>query len=49
MFADNYSTAPWNLIEQRAEAEELLKRKEEGVHEIAELPPAERGSPDARG
>ncbi len=40
MFADNYATAPWNLIEQRAELEELLKFKG-GAKILMELPPSE--------
>ncbi len=40
MFADNYASAPWHLIEQRAELEELLKGKQ-SRREVFELPPAE--------
>jgi len=40
MFADNYAAAPWNLIEQRAELEELLKFKG-GAKVLMELPPSE--------
>lgn len=40
MFADNYSAAPWNLIEQRAELEELLKFKG-GAKVLMSLPPTE--------
>ena len=40
MFADNYATAPWHLIEQRAELEELLKFKG-GAKILMELPPSE--------
>lgn len=40
MFADNYSTAPRALIEQRAELEELLKFKG-GAKILTELPPTE--------
>lgn len=40
MFADNYAHAPWNLIEQRAELEELLKFKG-GAKILMELPPTE--------
>lgn len=40
MFADNYFTAPWHLIEQRAELEELLKFKG-GAKILMELPPTE--------
>jgi len=40
MFADNYASAPWNLIEQRQELEELLKTKKSD-HGVFELPPVE--------
>lgn len=40
MFAHNYHTAPWHLIEQRAELEEILKEKV-ARNEVPELPPAE--------
>ncbi len=40
MFADNYAAAPWNLIEQRAELEEVLKFKG-GAKVLTELPPTE--------
>jgi pyruvate dehydrogenase E1 component alpha subunit len=40
MFADNYAHAPWNLIEQRAELEEVLKFKG-GAKILMELPPTE--------
>ncbi len=40
MFADNYATAPWHLIEQRAELEKLLQFKG-GAQILMELPPAE--------
>ena len=40
MFSDNYSAAPWALIEQRKELEELLGMKK-SRHEVFELPPAE--------
>ena len=40
MFADNYEAAPWNLIEQRAELEELLKFKG-GAKVLMSLPPTE--------
>jgi pyruvate dehydrogenase E1 component alpha subunit len=40
MFSDNYAVAPWPLIEQRHELEELLKIKKIH-HEVFELPPAE--------
>jgi pyruvate dehydrogenase E1 component alpha subunit len=40
MFADNYARAPWFLIEQRAELEELLKTKAPG-EAVLDLPPAE--------
>ncbi len=40
MFSDNYARAPWNLVEQRAELEELLKHKG-GAKILMELPPTE--------
>lgn len=40
MFANNYAVAPWMLVEQRAELEEVLREKK-SRHEIPELPPAE--------
>lgn len=40
MFADNYAHAPWNLVEQRQELEELLKFKG-GAKILMELPPSE--------
>lgn len=40
MFANNFETAPWPLIEQRAELEEILKEKQ-SRDEIPELPAAE--------
>lgn len=40
MFANNYEKAPWHLIEQRAELEEVLKEKQ-SRKEIPDLPPAE--------
>lgn len=40
MFADNYATAPWHLIEQRAELEEVLKFKG-GAKILMSLPPSE--------
>ncbi|MDO8757537.1 MAG: pyruvate dehydrogenase (acetyl-transferring) E1 component subunit alpha [Elusimicrobiota bacterium] len=40
MFADNYAKAPWNVIEQRAELEELLKFKG-GAKVLMSLPPTE--------
>lgn len=40
MFADNYAHAPWNLVEQRRELEELLKFKG-GAKILMELPPSE--------
>ena len=40
MFADNYAHAPWNLVEQRMELEELLKFKG-GAKILMELPPSE--------
>ncbi|HVE13979.1 MAG TPA: pyruvate dehydrogenase (acetyl-transferring) E1 component subunit alpha [Elusimicrobiota bacterium] len=40
MFANNYAVAPWNLIEQRAEFEEILKDKQ-SRNEVFELPPVE--------
>lgn len=40
MFAHNYEKAPWHLIEQRAELEEVLREKQ-SRKEIPELPPAE--------
>ncbi|PIP82564.1 MAG: pyruvate dehydrogenase (acetyl-transferring) E1 component subunit alpha [Elusimicrobia bacterium CG_4_9_14_3_um_filter_62_55] len=40
MFANNFATAPWPLIEQRAELEEILREKQ-SRNEIPELPPAE--------
>lgn len=40
MFADNYAHAPWSLIEQRAELEEVLKFKG-GAKILMELPPTE--------
>ncbi|MBI4377104.1 MAG: pyruvate dehydrogenase (acetyl-transferring) E1 component subunit alpha [Elusimicrobia bacterium] len=39
MFADNFALAPWNLIEQRRELEELLKDRQTR-HDLV-LPPAE--------
>ncbi|MBI4425788.1 MAG: pyruvate dehydrogenase (acetyl-transferring) E1 component subunit alpha [Elusimicrobia bacterium] len=40
MFANNYAAAPWFLIEQRRELEELVKVKQ-ARKEVVELPPAE--------
>jgi pyruvate dehydrogenase E1 component alpha subunit len=40
MFANNYERAPWLLVEERAELEELLKFKG-GAQILTELPPAE--------
>ncbi len=40
MFANHYAAAPWHLIEQRAELEEVLKFKG-GAKVLMELPPAE--------
>lgn len=40
MFSENYSAAPWHLIEQRAELESLLKNAKEQQHAL-ELPPVE--------
>lgn len=40
MFSDNYARAPWHLVEQRAELEELLKHKG-GAKILTELPPSE--------
>jgi len=40
MFAENYEKAPWHLIEQRAELEEILKEKQ-SRKELPELPAAE--------
>lgn len=40
MFAHNYETAPWNLIEQRQELAELLEIKK-GRNEVEEFPPVE--------
>ncbi|MBI4056730.1 MAG: pyruvate dehydrogenase (acetyl-transferring) E1 component subunit alpha [Elusimicrobia bacterium] len=40
MFANNYATAPWHLVEQRAELEEILKTKQ-ARKEVVELPPVE--------
>jgi hypothetical protein len=40
MFANNYAVAPWHLIEQRKELEEVLKEKQ-SRNEIPELPAAE--------
>ncbi len=40
MFANNYATAPWNLIEQREQLEELVKVKQ-AKNEVVELPPVE--------
>ncbi len=40
MFADNYAHAPWSLVEQRMELEELLKFKG-GAKILMELPPSE--------
>ncbi|MDE2291419.1 MAG: pyruvate dehydrogenase (acetyl-transferring) E1 component subunit alpha [Elusimicrobia bacterium] len=40
MFANNYAKAPWALVEQRAELEEVLREKQ-SRREIPELPPAE--------
>lgn len=40
MFADNYAHAPWNLIEQRAQLEEVLTFKG-GAKVLMELPPTE--------
>lgn len=40
MFADNYAAAPWHLIEQRRELEELLKLKKNNA-EVPDLPPVE--------
>jgi pyruvate dehydrogenase E1 component alpha subunit len=40
MFANNYKTAPWHVIEQRKELEEVLKEKQ-SRNEIPELPAAE--------
>ncbi|MDX6769309.1 MAG: pyruvate dehydrogenase (acetyl-transferring) E1 component subunit alpha [Elusimicrobiota bacterium] len=40
MFADNYDRAPWHLVEQRMELEELLKFKG-GAKILMELPPTE--------
>ena len=40
MFSDNYSAAPWHLIEQRKELEEILRLKQQR-QEVVELPPVE--------
>jgi pyruvate dehydrogenase E1 component alpha subunit len=40
MFAQNYEKAPWHVIEQRAELEDILKEKQ-SRNEIPELPEAE--------
>ncbi|MBI4371086.1 MAG: pyruvate dehydrogenase (acetyl-transferring) E1 component subunit alpha [Elusimicrobia bacterium] len=40
MFADNYAHAPWHLIEQRAELEDVLRFKG-GAQVLTQLPPAE--------
>ncbi|OGR83238.1 MAG: pyruvate dehydrogenase (acetyl-transferring) E1 component subunit alpha [Elusimicrobia bacterium RIFCSPHIGHO2_02_FULL_57_9] len=40
MFSDNYASAPWHLIEQRAQLEKLLKARK-SQHEALELPPVE--------
>ncbi|MCX5789478.1 MAG: pyruvate dehydrogenase (acetyl-transferring) E1 component subunit alpha [Elusimicrobia bacterium] len=40
MFANNYATAPWFLVEERQELERLLKLKQ-AQQEVVELPPAE--------
>lgn len=40
MFSDNYAAAPWALIEQRKELEEILKLKQTRK-EVVELPPVE--------
>ncbi len=40
MFADNYARAPWNLVEQYAELETLLKAKKSSDMTL-ELPPVE--------
>ncbi|TPW21128.1 MAG: pyruvate dehydrogenase E1 component subunit alpha [Elusimicrobia bacterium] len=40
MFANNYAVAPWMLVEQRAELEEVLREKQ-SRQELPELPPAE--------
>lgn len=40
MFADNYATAPWHVVEQHDELAQLLKTKQ-ARKEVAELPPAE--------
>lgn len=40
MFANNFEKAPWHIIEQRQELEEILKEKQ-SRKEIPDLPPAE--------
>lgn len=40
MFADNYAVAPWHVIEQHKELEELLEFKKSRKEEV-ELPPVE--------
>ncbi len=40
MFSDNYATAPWHLVEQRQELEDLLELKKQ-KKEVEDLPPVE--------